>query len=173
MEWPVLPEYEPDERVWNAIESRLDYHRALPEYEPAEFLWERIEPTLPRKTRRIGWQMAALAAGILLVLEVTLWYPDQATRIDVQSETAQWVDSKNTSLDQQQNRLESLCEVQQITCQQPEIQMIRTELTELKQASERLHEQAGLYHNDPQVVAWEAQLDEKRAELLKRLAELI
>lgn len=173
MEWPVLPEYEPDERVWNAIESRLDYHRALPEYEPAEFLWERIEPTLPRKTRRIGWQMAALAAGILLVLGVTLWYPDQATRIDVQSETAQWVDSKNTSLDQQQNRLESLCEVQQITCQQPEIQMIRTELTELKQASERLHEQAGLYHNDPQVVAWEAQLDEKRAELLKRLAELI
>lgn len=173
MEWPVLPEYEPDERVWDTIESRLDYQRELPEHEPAEFLWERIEPALPGKTRRIGWQMAALAAGILLVLGITLWYPVEETRINVQSETAQWIDSKNTSLDQQQNRLETLCEVQRLTCQQAEIQMIRTELTELKQASERLHEQTGLYHNDPQVVAWETQLDEKRAELLKRLAELI
>ncbi len=173
MEWPVLPEYEPDERVWNTIESRLDYQRELPEYEPAEFLWERIEPALPGKTRRMGWQITSLAAGILLILGVSLWYQPQETPIAVQSETAQWIDSKNTSLDQQQNRLETLCEVQQVTCQQPEIQMIRTELTELKQASERLHEQTGLYHNDPQVVAWETQLDEKRAELLKRLAELI
>ncbi len=172
MDFPALPEYEPDEKVWQKIENQL-YWQQLPEYKPAEQAWEKIELQLPRKNNPLRSWVSGLAAGLVVLIGLSYWMIIPRNSVEITSESIQWEEVAESSLDQQQKRLELLCDRQWVTCQQPEVREIRTELTRLREASERLHHQAGMYHNDPQVMAWESQLDDQRAELLKRLAQLI
>ncbi|MDQ1088264.1 hypothetical protein [Siphonobacter sp. SORGH_AS_1065] len=172
MEFPTLPEYEPDEALWQKIEDQLHWQQ-LPHYEPAERAWEKIELHLPRKNKPLRSWMSSLAAGLVLVTGLSFWLITPRNSVKVTSEPMEWAKVGESSLDQQQKRLELMCEMQVITCQQPEVREIRTELARLREASERLHQRTGVYHNDPQVIAWESQLDDQRAELLKRLAQLM
>lgn len=172
MKMPALPEYEPDEELWRKIENQLHWQQ-LPDYEPAEQAWEKIELHLPQKNKFPRSWARGLAAGLVLLTGLSFWLVTQQKKIKVSSEPMEWTVMGESSLDEQQKRLELMCEKEMITCQQPEVREIRTELARLREASERLHQQTGRYHNDPQVTTWESQLDDQRAELLKRLAQLI
>lgn len=83
-----LPKHSPNERVWNAIENKLnnqDSIKSLPHYSPSEEVWNRIEKRQQRSSILILSNWMKIAASIVFLIGVgyliTLLNPREEIKI--------------------------------------------------------------------------------------------
>jgi hypothetical protein len=184
-----LPTYEPPEKVWEAIETRLPLLE-MRTYEPPVDIWESIENQLVTSEKPVkrlsilrgvknnyAW-LAAASFAILVVASFALYF-NFNTKIEgnlvvttevVDNQLIQqnWADSdKDFAL------VEAFCETALPKCEEPEFKNLKTELDDLNKAREDLKNVLSVYNSDPEIVAQLTKLENVRSDVLKKIIILV
>jgi hypothetical protein len=180
-----LPTYEPDESVWEALESRLPL-TTLSAYEPPTEIWESIENQLINDEKQVKkpfqlrgvrlWKYAAIAASLTLVFTAS-WYlflnKKEDSKIVISTETIdnQLVKNDWDDADKDFEIVQEFCKTALPQCEEPEFKSLKTELDELNTARNELKNALSAYNSDPDLVAQLALLENERSEVLKKMID--
>ena len=182
-----LPEYEPNESVWNAIENRLPL-LALNSYEPPESVWQNIDNqlvipknhTLPISNYPLTithyLYLAAASMALLAIICFQMFFKntgnsDISLHISTEIIDKQLINNNLQVTDKAFDMVETFCKNALATCQEPEFKQLKQELDELTEAQQYLKNALTAYNSDPDLVAQLAQLENERSGILKKMIE--
>lgn len=172
----ILPKHEPPEAIWEKIAEELSPLREVGGYAPPESVWDSIEANLsPKPQIRPLWHWA-VAASIVLVLGVGVWYSVKAPVEVISYSEEKAIPHKilpNYEVEQQYARIQALCLRQVAACEKPEFKTLKRELDDLTTASHQLREAMGGYNTDESLHQQFSQIEEERALILRRLTQQI
>jgi hypothetical protein len=177
-----LPEYEPSDEIWNNIEAKLNENglqkgiQNLPQYEPSAEAWEQIEARLSPKTIQLfSLKWAAVAAVFALAIGLNWLYQSKSQSITYSQEVA----SKQLFLQESDNSdadyamIMAYCKQQTYVCENPEFANLKSELTNLQQASLDLKAAIGKYNTEPALIAQLAEIEQQKSEILRKMTAKI
>jgi hypothetical protein len=179
----TLPQYSPPESVWKNIEQTLNETplqealNKLPTYEPPVQAWVEIAAQLPNSPRT-WWQYAAAAAVVLAVgiggYVAMQPNADKATISYSQEKiNPKTMVAPDETIDQQYAQLQALCEDRVTVCEKPEFKHLKQELDNLTAASNQLKDALGSYNTDAALSAQLSEIEQERADILRKLNERI
>ena len=177
-----LPEYEPSDEIWNNIEAKLGEDglqqgiQHLPQYEPSAETWEQIEAELtPKIVPLFAWRWAAAAASVVLVIGLSWFYQSNSQPITYSQEVVNkkllLQDSDNSDADYAM--IVAYCQQQTYVCENPEFAVLKTELTDLQQASLDLKTAIGKYNTEPALIAQLTEIEQQKSEILRKMTAKI
>ena len=177
-----LPEYEPSDEIWNNIEAKLHKNglqkgiQNLPQYEPNAEIWEQIEAKLTPKTVSLfSWRWVAVAASFVLIIGLSWVYRFNNQLITYSQEVVNkkllLQDSDNSDADYAM--ITAYCKQQTYVCENPEFISLKTELTNLQQASLELKAAIGQYNTEPALIAQLAEIEQQKSEILRKMTAKI
>jgi hypothetical protein len=186
-----LPVHEPASGDWEKMEQALAADEAmsaalqqLPEYEPEVQIWENIEAHLDRDKTEKSWtviyrkQIIAAAASAVLLLAATLFFNPfnrPSEQISVREEKIDRTllnalqEPENPAID----LVKTICQEQKNVCQQPEFQLLKTELDELTAAKSELKMALGNFGNDPELINEMVKIERERSKILEQMVNMI
>ena len=193
----ALPEHEPPDKVWAAIEAEMEAAtdtpytrqqlRELPEHEPPTGIWSAIEKRLDRAGQEsgkivplLGRISLAVAASLALLL-AAYWLlqdagqaPDEFT-ISYSTEVAddQLLEHDWNEDEEAFEQFHQLCEAKKYICEHPEFQVLKTELDELTEAKESIQAAIGSYGTDPELVIQIKEIELERTDVLKKMMVML
>lgn len=178
-----LSQYSPPESVWENIEQGLNEAplqealRTLPTYEPPVQVWFDIAAQLPNPQKR--WPQFAAAAAVVLAVCTGAYF---ILHRKVEKATISYSQEKlnpktavtaNETIDRQYAHLQALCEERITVCEKPEFKTLKQELDNLTAASNQLKEALGPYNTDAALSAQLSEIEQERADILRKLNERI
>ena len=177
-----LPEYEPSDEIWNNIEAKLGEDglrqgiQHLPQYEPKSETWEQIEAELtPKIVPLFSWRWTAAAASVVLVIGLSWFYQSTNQPITYSQEVVNkqllLQDSDNSDADYAM--IVAYCKQQTYVCENPEFAVLKTELTDLQQASLDLKTAIGKYNTEPALIAQLTEIEQQKSEILRKMTAKI
>lgn len=172
-----LPEYNPDDKVWQRIEAKLnDEDKAkvlakMPEYEPDEAVWNHIAAQLkPAKFFYLKW----LAAASLLIVSSLYFFRNTNEIQFSKQEIEQGFLNKTVAKSQiSYAEIKKVCQQEKIVCEKPEFRVLESELEDLNSASVALQEAIGKYNTEPELLGQLAEIESQKAEVIKKMADQI
>ncbi len=191
----TLPEYEPGEAVWEALQQRAmdeefpkNIGKNLAEYEPPDHVWDSIERSLSlEKTSGarivpMRWKRALAVAASVALLVVAGWYffqpsPRQTEQANLTYAT-ETVDDALLERDWAEDEgafdeFIELCEAKAYVCEQPEFKSLHSELTELTTAKEELETAIGEVGANAELVLQIKEIELERTDLLKKMIAML
>jgi hypothetical protein len=192
----ALPNYEPNDELWDRIEAAAEDElflpknklASLPTYEPPAALWQQIAQTLghqsaPAKGRvvPIGWRRAlAIAASLAFVVFSILMLNNQPTGAEEFSisYSTEMPDPLLTSQDWDEDedaflQFLEICEAKKYICEQPAFRQLQSELEELTEAKLALKEAVGDYGADAELITQIKEIELERTDLLKKMMVML
>ena len=177
-----LPEYEPSDEIWNNIEAKLGEDglrqgiQHLPQHEPKAETWEQIEAELtPKIVPLFSWRWTAAAASVVLVIGLSWFYQSTNQPITYSQEVVNkkllLQDSDNSDADYAM--IVAYCQQQTYVCENPEFAVLKTELTDLQQASLDLKMAIGKYNTEPALIAQLTEIEQQKSEILRKMTAKI
>jgi hypothetical protein len=175
-----LPGYEPDECLWQQIETRLaekplrDALGKLQDYEPDEAIWQTIEGKQTRKAA-LNFRWLSVAALIAILCGIGVWFPQASGDISYSEEvldTRLLVDSGDNT-DEQYRKLRDYCEAETTVCKSEDFRQLKEEYETLDTVATHLLQAMGKYNTDPQLVRQLSDLEQTKADVLTQMAKLI
>jgi len=176
-----LPNYEPPEAIWMAIDSELNLKEgieALPQYTPTNELWENINQQLPtKKTKLFSLKKWAIAATILLGVGINFWFYQQSPTtslsyaletIDPQLLQADWDEDEQLF-----DEISAICQMKTYSCTVPEFQLLETELEELNEAKSDLKQAIHSFGKDTDLINQLSKIELERTAVLKKMIATI
>jgi uncharacterized protein HemX len=178
-----LPLYSPPESVWENIEQGLrevplqEALNQLPIYEPPVQTWFDIAAQLPQP-RRNWWRYAAAAVVVLAVgiggyLTMSPTNENATIAYSQEKLNPKAAVTANETIDRQYAHLQALCQEQITVCEKPEFKTLKKELDDLTAASNQLKEALGRYNTDATLSAQLSEIEQERADILRKLNERI
>lgn len=192
-----LPEHEPNDLLWQQIEAGVegDLAEVLPaqliqslqQHEPPDFIWGRISQELgagnpDAKFVKLAWlKPLAIAASLALVM-VVYWQLSKPTTLDMNVVAVNFSEETVDPLllehdwDEDENvftEFLSLCEGKKVVCEQPEFQLLQSELDELTAAKEELKTAIGEFSTDAELVIQIKEIELERTEILKKMMVML
>ncbi len=178
-----LPEYTPDGRVWENIDSELHLQTAieqLPTYEPPETIWENISTELHAKprVRRLWRRVAAVAAMFLLTIGTYWWTMSNDSIQEKIIYATETIDSGifqedwNTDEDGFQE-LAKLCSQKVFVCKQPSFQILKGEIDELNDAKASIEAAMKKYGKQAEFILQMKDIEQERSKVLKEMFAMI
>ncbi len=191
---PALPAHEPDELLWNRIAARLDAAEPLAAAEPIKVA--RPAPAVGR-TLQPGWRLRparrawALAASVLLVLGMSLWWgqrPGQSAAsgpretVAYSEEAAAEPGSFAEPLpapafdplaQQGLAFIDAHCGSRPVLCGSGEFRSLRAQLTEIEAQQAQLRRDARRFGESPELRREQARLITLQARLTRELVHLL
>jgi hypothetical protein len=190
-----MPSHEPPKSLWEAITSELEADAGLrqsienlPQYSPSTAIWTNIESGLnndiliqkqqkPWFITRYWSQLSAAAVSILL-LGVLIFFRENIFQNEKISLRQEHLDSRIQATTQEPEneaflRIQNFCQIQKTVCQQPDFQVLKSELDELTQAKSEIKNALGNYGNDPNLVAEMVKIERERSKILEQMVLLI
>ncbi len=176
-----LPLYLPPESVWENIARELHENPLregldkLPTYEPPVQTWDEIKTQL-EQPRKIGWRYAAAAAVVVAIgVYLTLQLSEEKASISYSEEklTPKTAVTSTETIDRQYARLQVLCQSRVTVCEKPEFKSLKQELDDLTAAGNQLKEALGAYNTDAALSAQLSEIEQERADILRKLNERI
>ncbi|KAA6438302.1 hypothetical protein FEM33_16525 [Dyadobacter flavalbus] len=176
-----LPDYTPDESCWDSLSRNLDELplktalKKLPEYEPDEMLWEMIG-SKPAVKKNLNIRQYA-AAVILIAGMAGVWLlgKDNEKQIafsqEKQDKRLQATAEQIT--DQEYQKLKAYCETETLICTSKDYRQLQHEYEKLAGAAAELQEAIGAYNTEPELVRQFATIEQQKAEVLNKMAEMI
>jgi len=177
-----LPLQEPNENIWEEISQKLDEEplqnalKNLSEYEPDKRLWELIEnKSVIRRHSPVAWWYAA--AAILIASSIGLWML-QSNKTQIISYSEEIADSrlqisKEQVADYQYQQLKTYCETETLVCNNKDFKQLTQEYEKLRTASEQLKQAMGKYNTEPQLVRQFSIVEQEKADVLNKMAQMI
>ncbi|WP_428657161.1 anti-sigma factor [Runella sp.] len=178
-----LPLYSPPESVWENIEQGLNETplqeaiRKLPVHEPPTQTWFDVSAQLPH-SQRSWWRYAAAAVVILLIGVVGYISLQRSNENAIISYSQEKLNPKtmvlpNETIEKQYAHLQALCEERVTVCEKPEFKALKQELDDLTVAGNQLKEALGAYNTDAALSAQLSEIEQERADILRKLNERI
>lgn len=177
-----LPEYEPNEEVWNNIVSKLSEGalqnalEKLPSYEPTDAVWNQIDDKLsPKIIKFSAWKWVSVAASVAIIMGIFYWLSTDKQQIRYSEERID-KDLLLNPVDDSQQQYEMIvayCKQQTYVCQNPEFVSLKTELEELNSASKQLKEAVGQYNTEPELMAQLTSIEQQKSEIIRKMAAQI
>lgn len=179
----TLPHYSPPQSVWENIEQGLNEAplqealSKLPAYEPPVQTWFDIAAQLPKQQPR--WRRYAAAAAVVLAVGISGYFIlQQRTEKATISYSQEKFNPKaaitaNETIDRQYAHLQALCEERVTVCEKPEFKILKQELDDLTAASNQLKDALGTYNTDAALSAQLSEIEQERADILRKLNERI
>jgi hypothetical protein len=185
-----LPEYEPSDALWAALEGGLDADEeigaqahALPQYEPPDHVWARLEEGLAEMPARPALRPSfvrryALAAAAAVALLLGAWWWLGGPTAEQIAVTQQTLDQTAVAAiaepeDPAFALVEGLCRERMPICQNPDFKYLKTELDELTNAKQALRQALGTYSDDPELTAQLVRIEQERSALLRQMVAMI
>ena len=195
-----LPEHEPPENIWERIETEMENDmgpaysrqdlRELPTYGPPSYLWDNIEKRINGdgfKIIPIGMRRAMAVAASLVFLLGTYWFFNQNEingggemdggeyAIGYSTEIADDVLFKHDWNEDETafEEFNRLCEVKKFICEQPEFQILKSDLDELTEAKFAIQEAIGNYGTDAALVIQIKEIELERTDILKKMMVML
>lgn len=195
----ALPEYDPPESLWDAIDNRLDEElgapysrqdlRQLPRHNPPDELWAKIEDKLENRGGKIiplGIRRIMAVAASLALLFAAYWVFEQTPIKGANPSAAKGVISYSTEVaddfilkkdwnedEDAFTEFKELCEAKKYICEHPEFQVLKTDLDELTEAKMAIQEAIGSYGTDPELVTQIKEIELERTDLLKKMMVML
>lgn len=178
-----LPHYSPPQSVWENIEQGLNEAplqealSKLPTYEPPVQAWFDIAAQLPNPQNR--WRHYAAAAAVVLAVGIGGYFIlHQRAEKAIISYSQEKLNPKtavtaNETIDRQYAHLQALCEERVTVCEKPEFKILKQELDDLTAASNQLKDALGTYNTDAALSAQLSEIEQERANILRKLNERI
>lgn len=193
-----LPQYEPEDGIWVAVEKALDHAdegeqlqsslRLLPSYEAPQQVWEQIREELdaedektdqPKRRILPYWRQVAAAASVLLLVGIGwgLFSGSDAPTITIaESEALMPVEivSRDWNADEALFRqvIQRFGEHPLLEAD-PQIQNLKIELEELNEAKSEIELMMEKYGEDPELIRRIGEIERERSEVIKRMVTFI
>jgi hypothetical protein len=184
-----LPEYTPDDALWNSIEAWLDFEvqvsvkvKDLPVYSPSDTIWEKIEKTsTPSKVRflpRRYLYYAASVAALLLLSGILIFKLLNKTNREVQITTEivytdDRTENTKTQWPEPTQYINSLCRLNTDVCKsQPFIEKKKL-LDELDKSEEELLRYEATFGSSETLEKSKVRIEKVRADVIKELLDMI
>jgi hypothetical protein len=190
-----MPTYAPPKSLWEAIESELESDlmlgqsiENLPQYSPPKAIWANIESGLnddnlaqkhqkPWVVTRF-WSQFAAAAVFILLFGMLIFFRENIFQNEKISLRQEQLDSRISATTQEPENaafllVKKFCQEQKIVCQQPDFQLLKSELDELTQAKLEIKNALGNYGNDPNLVAEMVKIERERSKILEQMVNFI
>lgn len=171
----LLPEYEPEDKIWQNIKSKLDkgaIENHLPQYEPPIKVWKSINNKL-NSSFKYKWMAAA--ASIICVIGIYFYTKMPIEKISYSVEKIE-IQAKNINPIENQKAYKEIlqiCEKQTIICQKPEFRTLKNELDELTSASNDIKTAMGDFNTEPELLAQLNNIEIQKNEVIKKMAAKI
>ncbi len=176
-----LPEYQPPNEIWAAIDTNLDFKEkldALPEYTPAVEVWEKINhQLLTKKTTAFSLKKWAIAATVLLCLSITFWWYIRPTTAPLQY-AIENIDQQLFEVDWDEDEslfeeISAICQTKNYSCTIPEFQLLEKELQELNEAKSDLKQAINSFGKDIELISQLSEIELERTAVLKKMIATI
>ncbi|MFZ4543327.1 MAG: hypothetical protein ACOYOA_04705 [Saprospiraceae bacterium] len=190
-----LPQHRPPDDCWMGIAALLDSEISkdsvlrnslskLPEYPAPEIIWDRIVADLPKVKKDtqiftlLRMASAASFIGIIVIFGI-IYNSNKPTgdSIAYSYSTEQFVPDNPTflgvgAMKAEQDafaKVKEICQAQPLVCEQPHVQALQSELDELDQATSSIKEVLGEFDDEPELRQQLLQLEQEKAEVLKKI----
>ena len=191
----ALPQYQPEEQIWDAIAHDLDLAdsekplqaaiQGLNQYDPPTFLWDAISEELENPVQvvrqtKVFWLRSAAAAVVLLASGFLVWYSQQDAPAIEQIVYTEVQDAILSEVQTSQNNDEEEFEVvlamfnESIVAQhEKEPNTLKEELELLNEEKAMLEEAKADFGADADLELQLAEIERAREKVLKQLASFI
>lgn len=183
-----LPNFEPEEQLWDNIEAALDFDQRLnsaidqlPTFTPDELLWNKLQPRIKQhKTKVLHLWQRGVAASVLLavVLTVFLFQNEYKHTIIIESEVIV-LETKSIyhAADQAENKaidlINKLCETNQTVCNGATFKEKINLYNELKHEEAILHQTISSIGESPEMVKALIRIENMKSKTIQELVTLI
>jgi hypothetical protein len=185
-----LPQYSPDQKVWDRIERQLGFQeqltiacRNLPVYEPGENIWQKIENKLDdKKTIHLFPQILrymSIAAGIAVIVTLSLTITKRNKEILTKSVEIAEFDSQVKQIetdklsDEAISFIESQCKNSTYICEVPEFHQKQQQLTEVTGELKKVDKEMESLGSSPSLFQTKTKLENLKAQLIKDLVKKV
>jgi hypothetical protein len=183
-----LTETDPDPKLWNRIESFLDFDLKLAEakngletFEPEYALWNLIQDKLNKKNKKIfhipNLIKYSLATAATILIAFLVWQHLKPLHNDIavisySIENKKLADSLPTPAKAEQdseNFIRISCSMSPGRCENPEISSLKKELENLDNQYKRLKEAALRYGTDENIVQATIKIENTKSKIIHEL----
>ncbi len=193
-----LPQYAPPTLVWNGVGNILqsidnediklkNALQKLPQHTPQNGVWLGVIQELPSRQTAIlrsifTFKTAMAAATIAFLCTVGIYFYNQKTSDHTsiaftQETVSDEILKNNTNSNQDDEKafamVDEICKERAFVCEQPEVQSLKAELTELNAAQAELKEAIGSYGTDESLLQQLRSVESERTEILKKIVSII
>ncbi|MCE6987973.1 hypothetical protein [Dyadobacter sp. CY323] len=175
-----LPDYEPGEELWSALNENLAEQplkaavKELPEYEPDALLWEIISRKTIKKPTFTWWYAAAMVvAGLSLGLLIYKNDAQQQVSYSIEKVDSRLQNEGGQVTDTQYQRLKAYCEMETLVCNSKDYRRLQEEYEKLDDASVQLRQAIGEYNTEVELIRQVTILEEQKADVLNEMAKMI
>ncbi len=178
-----LPQYMPDEQVWEQIDEQLHLHNALeqlPDYEPPEMVWENISTAIAPRVRFLkGWRRVAAVAAMLTLTVGAYWWTNNNSSIS--EEILYATETINNKLFEEDwnadedgfQALAKLCSQKAFVCKEPGFQILKGEIEELNEAKADIEAAMKRYGKQADFILKMKGIEQERSKVLKEMFAMI
>ncbi len=185
-----LSESNPDEKIWERIDSRLNFEEQLkiaipkmPVFEPKENVWQNIETKLDNKKSvklyPSVFRYLSIAAGIALIFVLSLIITQQNK--ETVTKTVEIADS---NLDLNNNESDKIsdqavafineqCKSSSYLCEVPDFQLKQQELNEVLDELKKINEEMAVLGGSSSLYMTKTKLENLKTQLIKDLVKQV
>jgi hypothetical protein len=184
-----LPEFEPEENLWEKIEATLDFDvnlysaiGNLPAFDPDTHLWDTIEPKIRKPNNFmpifIRWSAVAATVAILVTLSFLLTMQNSKSKMMVETEV---VSKESSAILQSPDVSEKIaiavieenCKLNKVVCESPDFKEKVLLYYELESEQKQLEQIIGAIGESPEMVKALIRIENMKSTTLQELISLM
>ncbi len=188
---PELPDYKPNENLWESISSNLDFEIALEKnkpiltkYSPDESLWSKIEISIEKeqnyRTRIIRNLRVPVSIAASVLLVVTFYFAfnkNNVTLIHTEEVVLEWQGKPETNeminAINPEKFIQETCQKHNFICETEEFREKSELLNELNQNIERINAEINSYGTSVPLEKSKIKVENLKAQVVKELIKQI